>query len=484
MAWWLGLAGGEGALFSCRMEDTSPLRQAVLAWLELARDLASIPQAITDVALSTQPEFDAVINAVVGAAPKSEHRDLYGKADGDWMPRWSTLLSGSGLGDATRLVAQGATVPVEEVADSFVAFCTAPAPAVEDWLLLTGDLPEGARIPLGRYTLQTFTADELRQLGQMPALYGLQPGGLDLRLLAGAPFVHAPDPDRASDRSGAPWFDFTGPRPEARHWRALLPLILWSPELLHVDAVFDVERGREFGLHPNHVPTTLQIYEDHDGRQEEVEVRETGTFHVTQAQLPRLQAFCSAVTAKIDAVVDGATSSRRLPRRRALRLERAARHLVQAHQRTHSDYGVWEQEADELHLDYVITLEALMASPDDKHEGVSERIRSRAAALFFTPSLRQQVETIVQDAYSARSKYVHGDVLKNQDESEKLAALRDLRLIVRQVVLRWLVLTPCDTEDLAPLLDAAAAGTGRERAVDEPLRAFFRATPPQDRLGL
>ncbi|MFF1408133.1 hypothetical protein, partial [Streptomyces sp. NPDC058294] len=460
------------------MEDTSPLRQAVLAWLEQARDLPSIPQAITDVALSTQPEFDAVINAVAGAAPKSEHRDLYGKADDDWAPRWSTLLSGSGLGDATRLVAQGATVPVEEVADSFVAFCTAPAPAVEDWLLLTGDLPEGARIPLGRYALQTFSVDELRQLGPMPALYGLQPGGLDLRLLAGAPFVHAPDPDRASDRSGAPWFDFTGPRPEAGHWRALLPLILWSPELLHVDAVFDVERGREFGLHPNHVPTTLQIYEDHDGRQEEVEVRETGTFHVTQAQLPRLQAFCSAVTAKIDAVMDGATSSRRLPRRRALRLERAARHLLQAHQRTHSDYGVWEQEADELHLDYVITLEALMASPDDKHEGVSERIRSRAAALFLTPSLRQQVETIVQEAYSARSKYVHGDVLKDQEESEKLAALRDLRLIVRQVVLRWLVLTPCDTEDLAPapLLDAAAAGTGRERAIDEPLRAFFRAT--------
>ncbi|MFI1935419.1 hypothetical protein [Streptomyces sp. NPDC020330] len=466
------------------MEDAFPLRQAVLAWLEQARHLPSIPQAITDVALSAQPEFDAVINAVVGAAPKSEHRDLYGKTDGDWAPRWSTLLSGSGLGDATRLVAQGAAVPVEEVADSFVASCMAPAPAVEDWLLLTGDLPEGTRIPLGRYTLQTFTADELRQLGPMPALYGLQPGGLELRFLAGAPFVHAPDPDRTSDRSGVLWLDFSGPRPEARHWRALLPLILWSPELLHVDAVFDVERGREFGLHPNHVPTTLQIYEDHHGGYEEVEVRETGTFHVTQAQLPRLQAFCAAVTAKIDAVMDGATSSRRLPRRRALRLERAARHLLQAHQRTHSDYGVWEQEADELHLDYVIALEALMASPNDQHEGVSERIRSRAAALFLTPSLRQQVETIVQGAYSARSKYVHGDVLKDQEESEKLAALRDLRLIVRQVVLRWLVLTPCDTEDLAPLLDAAAAGVGRERAVDDPLRAFFRATPLQDRLQL
>ncbi|WP_327188224.1 hypothetical protein [Streptomyces sp. NBC_01334] len=187
------------------------------------------------------------------------------------------------------------------------------------------------------------------------------------------------------------------------------------------------------------------------------------------------------MTAKVDAVIDGTTSGRSLPRRRALRLERAARHLLQAYQRTYNDDGVWEQEIDELHLDYVIALEALMASPNDKHEGISERIRTRAAALFLTPPLRQHVETIVQEAYSARSKYVHGDVLKDQDESKKRAALRELRLIVRQIVLRWLVLTPYDTEDLAPLLDAAADGTGREDTIDEPLRAFFRATPPQDR---
>ncbi|QDO37905.1 hypothetical protein FNV62_06730 [Streptomyces sp. RLB3-17] len=264
-------------------------------------------------------------------------------------------------------------------------------------------------------------------------------------------------------------------------WRALLPLILWSDDLLHVDAVFDVERGRNFGLHQNHVPTTLQVYENRNGGQEEVEVRERRGFYVTPAELPRLQAFCTAVTAKIDAVMDGATSGRSLPRKRARRLERAARHLLQAHQRTHSDYGVWEQEADELHLDYVIALEALMASPKDDHaQGISERIRSRASALFLTPSARECVESKVQEAYSARSKYVHGDVLKDQEETEKLADLRNLRLLVRQVVLRWLVLTPYDTEDLAPRLDAAADGTSRERAIDEPLRAFFQETPPQE----
>ncbi|MEU0214496.1 hypothetical protein ABZ281_04995 [Streptomyces sp. NPDC006265] len=463
------------------MEDTSQLRQAVLTWLEQARNLSYEPRAITDVALAALPEWEALSNAVVWAASISDHRDLYGKVDGDWLPRWSSLLSASGLGDATRLVAQGVKVPVEDVADSFVAFCTAPAPAMENWLLLSGDLPEGARIELGRYTLQAFTAEELRQLGPMPALYGLKPGGLDLKLLAGAPFIHAPDPDRASDRSGGRWFDFTGPRPEAQHWRALLPLILWSPELLHVDAVFDVARGRDFDLHPNRVPTTFQIYEDRHGRQEEVEVREWGGFYITPAEIPRLRAFCTAVTAKIDAVMVGAVSSRKVPKQRARRLERAARHLLQAYQRTRSDYSVWEQEADELHLDYVIALEALMASPNDDHaEGISERIRSRASAMFPTPALRDRVEIRVQTAYRARSRYVHGDVLKDQDESEKLTDLHNLRLLVRQIVLRWLVLTPNDHEDLAPRLDAAADGTDREHTIDEPLRAFFSTTPPQD----
>ncbi|WP_367325952.1 hypothetical protein [Streptomyces sp. HUAS ZL42] len=227
------------------------------------------------------------------------------------------------------------------------------------------------------------------------------------------------------------------------------------------------------------MPTTIQLYEDHYGSPEEVEVRETGSFYVAPAGLPRLQAFCSAVTAKIDAVMDGITSGRSLRRKRARRLERAASHLLQAYQRTHRDDGVWEQEADELHLDYVIALEALMVSPDDKHEGISERIRTRTAALFPSP-LRERVENRVQKAYSARSKHVHGGLLVDQEETQKQAELRELRLLIRQVALRWLILTPCDTQDLAPRLDAAADCSSCARTIDEPLRAFFQESPPQD----
>ncbi|MER8073382.1 hypothetical protein ABTZ59_34555 [Streptomyces sp. NPDC094034] len=158
-------------------------------------------------------------------------------------------------------------------------------------------------------------------------------------------------------------------------------------------------------------------------------------------------------------------------------------------QRTYSDWGVWEEEADELHLlDYVIALEALMISParktrantpekDEAGASISKNIRTRASALFLTLEHRKRVEETVRSAYSARSTYVHGDVLTEHTGTERLTQLRELRLTIREVMLRWLILTPCDTNDLAPILDAAS--TDRERTIDGPLRTFFTATPPQ-----
>ncbi|MDQ0771602.1 hypothetical protein QF026_000068 [Streptomyces aurantiacus] len=460
------------------MSKHLPLREAVLLWLGHAGSLSPTPQSI--VVLMLLPHWSTVVEAVAAAAPREEHPDLYTKIDGDWAPSPLTLLEQSGLSVAARLIAQGAPVPVSEVADSFVAFCTGPAPVTERWLLLNGAFPQRTRIPLGRYTLQTFTEDDLRQTVPMSALTGLHSQSLDLRLITGAPFLHVPDPGRTVTRRPT-WFDFTGPRAEAQHWQALLPLMLWDSELLRVDSVFTVARGRLFDLDPRNVPTTIKVYEGRDGRGEEVEVRDTGEFHVPAACLPALDDFCTAISAKIDAVMAGATHNRRILNRRARRLERAARHILAAYQRTYNDDGVWDVEVDALHLDYVIALEALLISPNDTREGIAGNIRSRAAALFLAPDHRQEAMDIVQRAYTARSTYVHGDVIKDQTEQEKLEELRTLRLLTLQVILRWLVLTPSDTDDLAPLLDAAAQDTGREHHIDRPLHAFFTTTPPRRR---
>ncbi|ALV33053.1 HEPN domain-containing protein [Streptomyces sp. CdTB01] len=257
--------------------------------------------------------------------------------------------------------------------------------------------------------------------------------------------------------------------------------MVWDSELLRVDSVFTVARGRLFDLNPRDVPTTIQVYEGQSGKEEEVEVRDTGAFHVPAEYLPALTDFCTAISAKIDAVMAGATHERRILSQRARRLERAARHLLAAYQRTYNDDGVWDVEADELRLDYVIALEALLISPNDTGGRITANILSRAAALFLTRGQQEEAKGIVRRAYKARSIYVHGDVIKDQTEEEKLKELRNLRLLTLQVILRWLILTPSDTEDLAPLLDAAVQSTGRENHISRPLRAFFTTTPPRNR---
>ncbi|MFG2402589.1 hypothetical protein [Streptomyces lydicus] len=475
------------------MDGYSDLRQATLTWLRQAHDLPQIPQLITDVALAMLPEWENVRTTVVFAAPRDQHRDLYAKSDGDWLPSDRALLGTSGLGDATRLIAQGVKVPEVEVADSFVDYCTAPAPASEDWILLNADFPEGTHIPLGRHTLQTFTPDELRQMGPMPAIHALQSGSLNFRLLARAPFLHAQHPERKPTR-GTRWFGVRGPRPEAQHWQALLPLILWNSELLRVDAVFDVERGRRFGLRSADVPTTYQTY-GYGADEEDVEVRDTGTFDVEPAELVALEAFCGAVTARIEAVMDGETSNG-VRQRRARRLERAARHVLRAYQRTFTNY-VWPQEVDELQLDYVIALEALPASPKASHAEVAAKFTTRASALFLSPDTQARAGAEAKVAYGARSSYVHGDVIKGPPnlkdlkdqkerhtaqarwEQERLDELHRLRKLTLQVILRWLVLTPSNSTDLWKLVDEAADDTDRGRTVGDPLRAFFATTPPR-----
>ncbi|MFJ7297814.1 hypothetical protein [Streptomyces collinus] len=60
---------------------------------------------------------------------------------------------------------------------------------------------------------------------------------------------------------------------------------------------------------------------------------------------------------------------------------------------------------------------------------------------------------------------------------DQLEQLRHLRLTTREVILRWLVLTPADTSDLAPLLTDASVD--REHRIDRLLHDFLAATPQE-----
>ncbi|MEU8869262.1 hypothetical protein [Streptomyces umbrinus] len=73
-------------------------------------------------------------------------------------------------------------------------------------------------------------------------------------------------------------------------------------------------------------------------------------------------------------------------------------------------------------------------------------------------------------------------MLGDHTETQQMAELRALRLLTREVVLRWLILTPSNTQDLAPRLDAAADCTSCAHVIEESLHAFFQQSPPQDNI--
>jgi hypothetical protein len=108
--------------------------------------------------------------------PIAENRKLYATSDGDPLPRHWALLGSSGLGDATRLIAQGVKAPEDEVADSFVTLCTAPQRHRRTGCSPQGRIPARVSAPFGRYLEQAFGPHELRQMGPTPAVHDPQPG--------------------------------------------------------------------------------------------------------------------------------------------------------------------------------------------------------------------------------------------------------------------------------------------------------------------
>ncbi|MCX4822821.1 hypothetical protein OG883_23570 [Streptomyces sp. NBC_01142] len=130
----------------------------------------------------------------------------------------------------------------------------------------------------------------------------------------------------------------------------------------------------------------MDIFVNEHGEELEVERRQAGLYGVAEEEMPRFRAFCSAVDTLIETVLADAS---KVGKKRALRLERAAKHLVRASHRTQDDGSVWEEEADEITLQYVIAVEALLTG--DRISGVAQKIRQRAAMLWMTTACVRMV---------------------------------------------------------------------------------------------
>ncbi|MET8944203.1 hypothetical protein ABZX30_11600 [Streptomyces sp. NPDC004542] len=426
------------------------------------------PHTMTWLALSRVPAWASVRAAIAAAVHPDRRPDLYTKGE-NRIPHDHVLLETTGLARAAHAAAAGLSIFTDDLAEEFKRFCMAPMPVVEDWILLDGSFPPGTCIDVGNYTLQTFTGAELHKLQPIPSLDELlQPNPLPPRLLAGAAFLHRPDTEKKPDRTGLR-FPLLHTRPETLFWKPLITLQLWCwDDVLRMEALYTVRRGREVHLSTGEATTRIDVYQGPQGEQEEVESHDIGTYTVAPEDTGRLASFCEAVSSRIDAITSETTKKK--PSKRSRRLSRAAQHLVRASHRTFGNDFVWEEEAEEVVLHYVIAMEALLS--DEQNLDLSRKVAYRAASLWMTDSDRLAVQKIVKNAYEIRSKYAHGD-----DTGEINAkTLSELRSVALQVLLRWLITT---VPDLPLHLDASQLSEEvRRLVVLEPLQQFFVTTPP------
>lgn len=437
--------------------------------------------------MTRYPAWSSVRAAVQVTAPLTVRPDLY---TSEGQLRDVTLLGMTGLARAAQAITNG--LPVDDqccpwsyqhsndlqagtVVAEFVTFCKSPLAIPEDWLLLDAQIPAGTLVSVGGYSLKSAAAEDLRQLLALPTARAvcavLEPPEMDPKFLDGAAFLCREDPHGGLVH-GLRWPLMDLPtRPELHHWRPLFILLLWRGDVVcHMDAWFAVERGRRIDRQCGAVPWKMDIFVDEDGEEVEVERREEGLYEVLQEEVPRFSTFCSAVDSLIDVVL---ADTSKAGKKRARRLERAAKHLVRASHRTQVDGSVWEEEADEITLQYVIAMEALLTG--DGNSGIVQKIKQRAAILWMTDETRGRVLEMVSTSYDSRSKYAHGD-----DTREDVQHLHRLRKLAANVTLRWLITAAAAGPDLGKRLDEALTSDAvRRNVVTDPLTAFFTRTPPR-----
>jgi len=463
------------------MEDEDgfvELREAVEVWITTTVD-GSVPppmDATAVAAIAARPGWDRVREALRQVARPQRRPDLYDSpgpepADGlrpelsDWK-----VMGGSGLAWALREAQARGRIDVAAIAADFADFVAAPPAVSEDWLLLDAVLPAGCEVTVGEYTLQAVALPVLESIRPPGALGQHREFALGSALLDGGAFLHRAVPNRPL-ATGMPRI-LLHTRPELRFWEPLLTLSLWRSEPLHMDAVYTVERGRQAFRVSGELRKEVERVDGDDMWM----ARPHGAYTVQESELSRFAAFCDRVGTSVSAIA-GERKKNQGPgtSARALRLARAGEHLVRASHRTFGTDFVWDEEADEAVLHYVIALEALLSdSPKGDKGDLSRKVTQRAAALWLSDEERLAVADVVKGAYALRSAYAHGSPTDRLSTGD----LDALRRVAHQVLLRWLVVMPGDDTLWRQLDECLLSAAKQQTFVDDPLRAFFAETSP------
>jgi hypothetical protein len=133
--------------------------------------------------------------------------------------------------------------------------------------------------------------------------------------------------------------------------------------------------------------------------------------------------------------------------------------LLRAAQRTHGGDFVDEADAEDVLFDYVVAIEALLAS--DGRSDKRRTSRQRAAALHASDDLRLDVDQAVGRAYNQRSRYAHGE----QQKPLTTADMNKIRQVAFSVFLRWLICTSHYGENALKRLDDSLLSATARREI-------------------
>lgn len=454
----------------------SGIEAATLAFITAIRSDAEIDLG----QIEARDDWAQVRAAVEQVVPRSIRADLY--RDGeltDWV-----LLRVSGLAQAVADRRIGAA----DLAAQFEVFCTRSAPQSEDWILLDASVPLGAQVPLGDYVLEARGYRDLLALHPLPCVAAADDESVVLppRPLAGAAFLRRVRADREIP-TGMRFIWTFDQLVELEHWKPLLAMTLWSPQIVRAEAAYEVEAGRRVTAAGGRLDLILEIYHGPDGAEEEYQRHQTLGIELTETDLSAFTVFTAAVLERVERIMAGLTRKGKGGQKLARRLEAAAGHVLRAAHRTYGPdghYDVAAYELNEVLLHYVIAMEALLADESD-HLDLSRKVQYRAATLFATDDERLAVSKLVKEAYAARSKYVHGDEVTAFD-------LEALRRTACQVLLRWLVLAAgsraegpvAEAQAIPSMLDRATlSDSARAECVLRPLAEFFAKPLAQEPVG-
>lgn len=244
---------------------------------------------------------------------------------------------------------------------------------------------------------------------------------------------------------------------------ATLPMLIlscWDPEeVITVWSDHDIEPGRHIGTRLDRV--WFDTFGDDD---EQFELPFRTSLGIRPPDEPRFRRHCAELAALLPDESTAAKDARRL-RLAANRFLAAGEHAVGTAIPTD------EGRRPDAVFNYVAALEGLVTG--DRSDGALARIvAQRSAVLAATDDAdRSRVYDLVGDAYSARSKWAHGD------EPGMLPNIPELRGVVQEVFNAWLAVWPRfgNAKQFGDACDHAIVSSTARTAFLEPIDRLRRA---------